>query len=154
MKVFECPSQLYGFPDPEAELAAVDNFYPRLLEELNRAKIDYNFAADHTVDPNHRAFLAERYMHILSRGHLLYLGVELRTETYAKRPMLALLVEHSISLTIEWMRLATNGQLIISGTKEDFGQWAERRIESELEFVRYFREEVERVQRGRFVKTS
>lgn len=145
----------FYFPDPEAELAAVDNvIFPRLLATLNQAKIDYNLAANFTTDPRQRAYLSKHYLNILSKHHLLGEIVELRAETYAQRPMLATVMEQSANLTIDWMRFATNGELIISGTAEDFSKWAKNRIASERDFLKYFSGLVARAQTAQIKKHS
>lgn len=127
--------QVY-FTDPEAELAAVDRvIYPRLVEMLNQAKIDYNFASDPKTDHNYRAYLAKMYVDILKDGHLLDESVSLRDETYAKRPMLTTVMEQAIALTIDWLRLITKS-FVVKGAAENVSTWAEARIESERDYLR------------------
>lgn len=127
--------QVY-FADPEVELDAVDRvIYPRLLEMLNQAKIDYNWAANPATDKAYREYLVKAYINILKDEHLLDESVRLRDETYAKRPMLATVMEQAIALTIDWLRLITRS-FTVKGTAENFSTWAETRIESERQFLR------------------
>lgn len=144
----------FYFTDPEVELATVDRvIYPRLLERLNQAKRDYNFASNPKTEPDYREYLVKAYINILKDGHLLDESVRLRDETYAKRPMLTTVMEQAIALTIDWLRLITKS-FTVKGTAENFSSWAEARIESERQFLRYFIAGIKGVKMAQFAKKT
>lgn len=147
------------YPDAEDELRAVDDIvYPELLEQLNQAKIDYNMAASPNVDLTVKNELVRKYFLKLMVGNLVESEDLLRSETYVKRPNLALVREHACHLTIAWLKLITvfdQGEPSAS-----YMQWANKRIASELEYLRDFCSKIEDVRRKTkqesmgFAKTS
>lgn len=126
------------FPDPEAEMAArLDDadkiIYPAFLATLNAAKIDYNTAASRYTDMPTRIMLARKYLDILKKGSILGSQREVIKDICVKRPELALVLEHSAYLTIDWLELI-NG-LQVCSHEPDFVAWANSKIKNEHFFL-------------------
>lgn len=123
METSDFQDEPFTYPDPETELAEIDGgIYYTLLQNLNDSKIAYNLAMNQTNEGSYRTMVAMRYFDILKNGNLLEKRLMLRPETYAKRPRLALLMEHAAYLTIDWLILIES--LNIAEKDPNFRQWA------------------------------
>ncbi len=145
---------VYYYPDAETELAAVDDFiYAEMLAELNTAKISYNMIADTRTDDYTRQAFIKKYFDILKVGNLVNPGVLLRKETYAKRPQLALIMDHTCHLTIALLRqmkmLDAEGNVDMS-----FIILVNDRVHAELTYLNEFNAAIREASRERFAKSD